>query len=124
MACISITEGNPLSHSPPTDQLSPPTDSTIIQFIEEWNGWKLQHKKVYVHDREELLRQQVWMSNNKFIEEHNLNLAKETGYTLAMNQFGDLVSEYYLVLFLRLNCYPRYTTSIYKHSNIVWLTHM
>ena len=102
MACISTTEGNPVSHSPPTDPISPPTNSTTIK---EWNGWKLQHKKVYVHDREELLRQKVWMSNKKFIEEYNLNLAKKTGYTLAMNQFGDMVrnySEYYQALILNL----------------------
>lgn len=94
MACMNTIGGVPVSISPPTDQISPPTDSTSTHFADEWNGWKLQHKKVYVHDQDEILRQQVWMSNKKFIEEHNLDQGTETGYTLAMNQFGDLVSNY------------------------------
>lgn len=34
------------------------------------------------------------MMNKMYIEDHNNNNAESAGYTLAMNSFGDLVSEY------------------------------
>ena len=37
------------------------------------------------------MRQTVWESNKKYIDTHNDN-ADELGFTLAMNEFGDLVS--------------------------------
>jgi len=36
-------------------------------------------------------RHVVWMSNKKYIEQHNMH-ADELGFTLKMNKFGDLVS--------------------------------
>ena len=41
--------------------------------------------------QEELERHIIWLSNKKYIEEHNANTDK-FGYTLSLNQFGDLVS--------------------------------
>ena len=41
--------------------------------------------------QEELQRHAVWQANKKFIDEHNQN-ADKFGYTLAMNDFGDMVS--------------------------------
>lgn len=40
---------------------------------------------------EEQERSMVWLSNMKFIDTHNSNADKH-GYTLAMNEQGDLVS--------------------------------
>ena len=40
--------------------------------------------------QEELARHSVWLDNKKYIEQHNSN-AEERGFTLAMNQFADLV---------------------------------
>lgn len=40
--------------------------------------------------QDELERHIVWLSNRKYIEEHNRN-SGTFGYTLAMNQFGDMV---------------------------------
>lgn len=60
------------------------------ELLGEWEGWKHQHGKSYVHRMEELERQLIWASNRKYIEEHNAN-SDTFGYTLAMNQFGDLV---------------------------------
>ena len=34
----------------------------------------------------------MWLDNKKYIEQHNMNEAEERGFTLAMNQFADLVS--------------------------------
>ena len=60
------------------------------EFLEEWNLWKGQHGKSYGCQQEELEKHIVWLSNKKYIEQHNAN-AHIFGYTLAMNQFGDLV---------------------------------
>ena len=58
--------------------------------LEKWTLWKVEHGKSYSEEREELERHCVWLSNKKFIEYHNVN-ADTFGYTLAMNQFGDMV---------------------------------
>ena len=60
------------------------------ELLEEWEGWKTQHGKSYRHGMEELERHLIWASNWNYIEEHNAN-SDLFGYTLAMNQFGDLV---------------------------------
>ena len=60
------------------------------EFREEWNLWKAQHGKSYSEEREELEKHIVWLSNRAYIEHHNAN-AKIFGFTLAMNQFGDMV---------------------------------
>ena len=61
-----------------------------FQFVEEWNLWKGQHEKSYGSQLEELERHLVWLSNKKYIEQHNAN-SHIFGFTLAMNHFGDLV---------------------------------
>lgn len=50
------------------------------------------HDALYVlfHSQEELEKHIVWLSNKKYIEEHNAN-ADKFGFKLAMNQFGDVV---------------------------------
>ena len=62
-----------------------------FEFLEEWEMWKEQHGKGYQSEREELERHLVWLSNKKYIDQHNVN-ADFFGFTLAMNHFGDLVS--------------------------------
>ena len=49
--------------------------------------------------QEELQRHYVWLDNKKYIEQHNMNEAEERGFTLAMNQFADLVSPLYILDF-------------------------
>ncbi len=66
------------------------SESQTLQLSEEWHGWKVEHGKEYVSEREEVYRHVIWKSNKRFIEAHNLY--NETfGYTLAMNEMGDLV---------------------------------
>ena len=60
------------------------------QLPAEWHLWKSQHRKSYVSEREELFRHAVWQSNKKFIDAHN-RFNQTFGFTLAMNELGDLV---------------------------------
>lgn len=61
-----------------------------LELPPEWHNWKATHGKSYESDHEELGRHIVWLSNNKYIDEHN-KYAETFGYTLKMNKFGDLV---------------------------------
>lgn len=76
------------------------------QLSEEWQGWKLEHGKGYETEKEEIYRHIIWQSNKKFIEIHNL-YNKSFGYTLAMNEMGDLVGILHTIESLK------YTTSCY-----------
>ncbi len=67
--------------------------SVHYEFLEEWNLWKGQHGKSYGSERVDLERHIVWLSNKKYIEQHNAN-AHIFGFTLAMNHFGDMVGIY------------------------------
>ena len=60
------------------------------EFVEEWNMWKMDHRRSYSTLPEELERHLLWLSNKKYIEAHN-NYAEVFGYTLAMNGLGDMV---------------------------------
>ena len=53
-----------------------------------WQTWKVVHGKTYEDEGEERVRYVIWQENMKKIIKHNL---KNKGFTLAMNQFGDLV---------------------------------
>ena len=47
--------------------------------------------QTYENELMELHRHTIWQANKKYIDEHNSN-ADKFGYTLGMNEFGDLVS--------------------------------
>ena len=64
---------------------------TGFQHTEEWEAWKKEHGRVYESDEIEHRRHAIWEKKMKFIEEHNAN-ADETGFTVEMNKFGDMVS--------------------------------
>ena len=55
---------------------------------EEWEQWKISHRKSYQSIEVEESRRQVWTSNYKLIQEHNM---KENSFKLALNHFADLV---------------------------------
>lgn len=67
-------------------------DKANIQFSQEWHLWKGQHRKSYENVREELGKHLIWLSNQEYISQHN-KYSDIFGYTLKMNQFGDLVSD-------------------------------
>lgn len=55
----------------------------------QWQEWKSLHGKTYSQEREDSERSLVWADNKKFIDTHNT--LGEGSYTLALNQFGDMV---------------------------------
>ena len=55
-----------------------------------WMTWKQVHDKSYDSDIHELEKYVTWVSNHALIETHN-QLESRFGYSLAMNQFGDMV---------------------------------
>ena len=57
----------------------------------QWKFWKKEHSHEYNEMPEELHRVSVWLSNKRYIEEHNKQ-AYVHGFDLKMNNFGDLVS--------------------------------
>ena len=63
----------------------------VYQLSHEWHLWKSEHKKSYITSTEELERHLIWLSNRKYIDGHNANV-HIFGYSLSMNQHGDLVS--------------------------------
>ena len=69
------------------------------EFSAEWNEWKTLHGKIYESEREELTRYATWVANKAYIEEHNKH-SDVHGFTLKMNQFGDLVQCYNYVCVL------------------------
>lgn len=69
------------------------TNLSSLRFAEEWRLWKRTHRKSYASSNEELERYAIWQSNTAYIENHNKHWDK-FGYTLGMNQFGDLVRDY------------------------------
>jgi cathepsin L len=60
-----------------------------LSFEQSFNGWSQLHGKTYRSDVEYNHRLNVYSENLKFIEDHN---RKNVGFSLAMNQFGDLTS--------------------------------
>ena len=81
-----------------------------LQFVEEWQLWKTEHGKSYSGGREERERHAVWLENREFVLSHNADW-QEHGYSLALNQFADLVCPtiagtteiaYYIYLLLKI----------------------
>ena len=66
-------------------------DATDLEYGLQWDAWKATHSRSYLNTSEELERYVIWRSNQAFIENHN-SYAEKLGFTLQMNQFGDLVS--------------------------------
>ena len=64
-----------------------------FEFVEEWQLWKARHSKIYDTEILELERHLTWLSNKKYIEQHNAN-SHIFGFTLAMNRFGDMVRDH------------------------------
>ena len=71
--------------------LSLPSLSPARTLSEEWHSWKTRHEKVYVDRGEENVRQQIWIQNRARISEHS---RRNHSFTLALNQFADMVSSY------------------------------
>ena len=66
----------------------------------EWHSWKSRHQKTYDDESHEMKRRVIWKSNFELIMEHN---RKGHSFTLGLNQFADMVSEFYVYLFVLFN---------------------
>ena len=81
----------------------------------EWYSWKSLHSKAYDSEDEEGTRRSVWYDNHKKIIEHN---NANRSYTLAVNEFADLVS--FLTDLLQESKNNNYYTAItFVHKIIV-----
>ena len=58
---------------------------------EEWRDWKERHGKAYVDEASERERRSTWRENYDLVAKHNRE-SRNHGFTLALNQFADLVS--------------------------------
>ncbi|XP_067006630.2 cathepsin L1 [Anabrus simplex] len=68
------------------------TYSALVR--QEWHSFKLQHDKKYSSTAEEEFRMKVYMENRELIAEHNARYAmKEVTFSMAMNEFGDLLHD-------------------------------
>ena len=54
----------------------------------EWELWKEQHAKTYLNGKEDFERKITWARNANFVKGFNQG---QHSYTLAMNQFSDMV---------------------------------
>lgn len=78
-------------------------NSSALMYGLQWQAWKTTHRRSYVTLVEELERFVIWRANQAFIDYHN-SYADKLGFTLRMNQFGDLVR----------NGFVELTTSIHE----------
>ncbi|XP_075226648.1 cathepsin L [Lycorma delicatula] len=59
---------------------------------EEWNTFKLQHKKHYDSDIEEKFRMKIFMENKNKIAKHNARFEKnQTTFKLGLNPYADML---------------------------------
>jgi hypothetical protein len=79
--------------------LSEQESDLLVQFQQ----WTVQHGKTYASPSEFSQRFQIWKQNLKYINEQN---EKRLGYTLAMNEFGDLTFEEFRSVYLMKGIQP------------------
>jgi len=79
--------------------------------------WTMLHGKTYTTDSEHQYRLSIYKQNLEYIESHN---RKNLGFTLAMNQFGDLTREEITEIFLTpvINVTLDETSNSYQHNPI------
>ena len=66
--------------------------STIQGTLEErWSQWKSNHRKNYLNAKDEEEHKDIWLRNYLRIVRHN-HIHQDNNYSLAMNQFSDMVS--------------------------------
>ena len=67
--------------------------STLEDIREEWETWKIHHRKNYSSLVEDTLRMKIFLDNKIRIAKHNLKAhLGEFSYTMKMNHLGDLLN--------------------------------
>jgi cathepsin L len=69
-----------------------------LSLEESFDNWIIQNNKNYETEDYKQYRFGIYKANMEYIENHN---RQNRGFTLAMNQFGDLTSEEYARIYLR-----------------------
>ena len=60
--------------------------------VEEWEAWKVIHRKSYNSTEEEKFRMKIYMENKQHIAKHNTEYYQgHHSYKLEMNYYGDLL---------------------------------
>ena len=60
--------------------------------LEEWEAWKVIHRKSYNNTEEEKFRMKIFMENKQRIAKHNTRYFQgHHSYKLEMNHYGDLL---------------------------------
>lgn len=93
---LLITIGQAILEEELASVIVPTKFNVKYKHLEVWKSWKVKHLKSYNNTQEELLRHLTWLSNMKYIEQHNAN-SHIFGFTLSMNHLGDLVIITYYV---------------------------
>ena len=72
-----------------TNIVSNAKDNIVNYYDNEWNEWKYEQNKKYGSVEEELAKKKIFIENLIYIEAFN---KEKHSFTLAVNQFADLVS--------------------------------
>jgi len=86
---------------------------TVVTFDADssWTAWKAKYGKTYLSAEEDSVRQAIFSKNVAYIQKHN---AANTGFTLGMNQFGDLTNAEFQARFL-----IKYTPTAANETHVV-----
>mgnify|MGYP005856951997 CR=1 FL=1 len=80
---------------------------------ESFKSWMAQHNKNYINEAEYAYRLSVYRENLEFIEEHN-RLNK--GFTVAVNEFGDLTASEFGAMYNNYRITANYTQTAEVHT--------
>jgi cathepsin L len=100
---------------------------TDLEYQTSFTAWMRQHGKSYAHE-EFLARYDTYRNNLAYINSHNAK--KDSTFTLAMNQFGDLTSQQFAALynglrvpanFTRKGKVQEYDAQVHAPASIDWV---
>ena len=61
------------------------------EFKDEWKMWKNLYEKEYESFEEEITKFSIWLSNLRFVNNHNLYASlNRSSFTTALNEYSDL----------------------------------
>ena len=96
LALVAVTKAGDARRRLTTEELTGSDgrlNTNVLRYGLQWEAWKATHRRGYLTLVEELERFVIWRANQAFIDYHN-SYANKLGFTLRMNQFGDLVRDW------------------------------
>lgn len=71
-----------------------------LQYQNEWDAYKHEHKKAYETSKEELERYTIWKSHRELVLKHNSEADKGMHtYWLAINKYADLTNQEFVAIY-------------------------